>query len=90
MNKLSRHNLLTATLATLALILLLAVANYIQSPSTPQFQWQSINPWELLSGIAFALSFGFGFPLVLSIAVIIVTIVLVWLLLYFIIRKFVK
>lgn len=83
----TKYNLKTAALATVALVLVLCAFSYMLNPG---FGWGSINPVDGLDGTAFALSFGLGFPVWLSFGTIAVVLMAVWFGLLCLVRKIIK
>lgn len=57
------------------ILILLSILSYISAPSAVSFEWASVNPVSVLSGLAFLFSFGFGFPVAVSVILILLLLI---------------
>lgn len=85
-----KYNLKATLISLLCLILVFCVLAYLNAPQSDIFLFSSINPWEFLQGVTFALGFGFGFPIWLSVITIGLFSFLLFVAILWVVRKIIK
>lgn len=90
MTRIAKYNLKTILFPVLAVVLLLVALGYAFSPSTPTFDWNSINPIEAFNALAFVFGFGLGLPDGVALCLVGIILLLLWAILFWLARKFIR
>ena len=88
MNNITKYNIKVVVIATVAVLLLLSFCNYISAPESDSLL-EAMNPYPVLAGIAFVLSY-MGAPIFISILATVLLVAIVWFLFLILARNIVK
>ena len=88
MNNITKYNIKTSAVATIAIILLICLFSYASAPQSASF-FDAINPITALAGLAFTLAY-VGASLVISIIVTILIVTVIWFLFLVVARRIFK
>lgn len=79
--------LLKILISLIIVLILLSLIGYFMMPGGEDNVWVNLNPFEMMSGIVFTLSFAFGVPVWLTIAMMILLFFLLWYVFYLVINS---
>lgn len=89
MIKRNKYKIIVRLFSTFGVLLLLSIFSYVSSPSSTEFDWNSINPLNSIEAMVFTFSW-VGIPLILSILLVLFLCILIWFLFKVIVQKIYK